>query len=108
MHQILTVVNKIKIRLLIKEGLGWYGRANFVGKLFDSVPLIPLLEMFQRFSSDWVAWFKVVMSFVFALCSLIVFMVYYVTTYSEPFQTSKMDIFVKIVAFNEITSLLRC
>ena len=37
MHQILTVVNKLKIRLLIKEDLGWYGRANFVGKLFDSV-----------------------------------------------------------------------
>ena len=37
MHQILTVVNKLKIRLLIKEDLGWYGRAKFVGKLFDSV-----------------------------------------------------------------------
>ena len=76
MHQILTVVNKIKIRLLIKEDLEWYGRANFVGKLFDSVHLIPLLEMFQRFSSDLVACFKVVMWFVFALCGLIVFMVY--------------------------------
>ena len=75
-HQILTVVNKLKIRLLIKEDLGWYGRANFVGKLFDSVHLIPLLEMFQRFSSDLVAGFKVVMWFVFALCGLIVFMVY--------------------------------
>ena len=37
MHQILTVVNKLKIRLLIKEDLGWYGRANSVRKLFDSV-----------------------------------------------------------------------
>ena len=81
MHQILTVVNKLKIRLLIKADLGWHGRANFVGKLFDSVYL-------------W---------FVFALCGLIVFMVY-----SEPFQTSKMDIFLKIVTSNEITSLLRC
>ena len=37
MYQLLTVANKLKIRLLIKEDLGWYGRANFVGKLFDSV-----------------------------------------------------------------------
>ena len=37
MHQILIVINNLKIRLLIKEDLGWYGRANFVGKLFDSV-----------------------------------------------------------------------
>ena len=36
-HQIPTVVNALKIRLLIKEDLRWYGRANFVGKLFDSV-----------------------------------------------------------------------
>ena len=41
-HQILTIVNKLKIRLLIKEDLGWYRRGNVVGKLFDSVHLIPL------------------------------------------------------------------
>ena len=76
MHQILTVLNKLKIRLSIKEDLGWYGRANFVGKFFDSVHLISLWEMFQRFSSDWVACFKVAMWVVFALCGLIVFMVY--------------------------------
>ena len=35
-HQIL------KIRLLLKEDLGWYGRANFVGKLFDSIHVILL------------------------------------------------------------------
>ena len=49
--------------------------------------------MFQIFSSDWVACFKVVMLFVFALCGLIVFMVYLATTYSERFQTSKMGYF---------------
>ena len=42
MHQIPTVVNKLKIRSLIKEDLGWYGRANFVGKLFDFIHVIPL------------------------------------------------------------------
>ena len=41
-HQILTIGNKLKIRLLIKEGLGWYRRANFLSKLFNSVHLIPL------------------------------------------------------------------
>ena len=42
MHQILIVINKLKIKLLINEDLGWYGRANFAGKLFYSVHLIPL------------------------------------------------------------------
>ena len=46
MHQIPKAVNKLKIRLLIKEDLGCYGRANFVGKLFDSIHVIPLYEMF--------------------------------------------------------------
>ena len=32
----------MKIRLLIKEDFGWYGRGNFVNKSFDSVHLIPL------------------------------------------------------------------
>ena len=38
----LIVANELKIRLLIKDNLGWYGRGNFVGKLFDFVHLIPL------------------------------------------------------------------
>ena len=37
MHQTLIIVNKLTIRLLIKEDLGWYGRANIAGKLFDYV-----------------------------------------------------------------------
>ena len=41
MYQTLIIVNK-DYRLLIKEDVGWYGRANFVGKSFDSVHLIPL------------------------------------------------------------------
>ena len=55
----------------------------------------------------YVACFKVAMWFVFALCGLMVFMVYDATTYSEPFQISKMEFFVKIITSNEITSLLR-
>ena len=43
---------------------------------------------------------------VFTLCGLIVFMVYWAATHSEPFQTSKIEFFVKIVTSNEITSLL--
>ena len=42
MHQIPTVVNKLKIRLLIKEDLGWHGRGDFVGKLFECIHVIPL------------------------------------------------------------------
>ena len=38
--------------MLIKEDLGWYGRADFVGMLFDSAHLIPLLGLLQRFSID--------------------------------------------------------
>ena len=47
------------------------------------------------------------MWFVFALNDLIVFMVYWAVTYSEPFQTSKMEFFVKIVTFKETNPLLR-
>ena len=39
----------------------------------------------------YVACFKVAMWFVFVLCDLIVCIVYYATTYSEPFHTSKME-----------------
>ena len=34
-HQILLIVNEDK--LIIKEDVGWYGRAKFAGKFFDSV-----------------------------------------------------------------------
>ena len=38
LHQILLIVNKDKVsRLVIKENVGWYGRAKFAGKLFYSV-----------------------------------------------------------------------
>ena len=47
------------------------------------------------------------MWFVFALHDLIAFMVYWAVTYSEPFQTSKMEFFVKIVTSKETNPLLR-
>ena len=50
---------------------------------------------------------KVSMLCVFALCGLIVFMVHWAIAYSEPCQTSKMEIFAKIVTSKELTSLLR-
>ena len=37
---ILIIVNKDKI--VNQRRSGWYGRADFVGKLFDSVHVIPL------------------------------------------------------------------
>ena len=42
----------MKIRLLIKEDLEWYGRANFAGKFFEFVHLMPLQGLFQSFSGD--------------------------------------------------------
>ena len=47
------------------------------------------------------------MWFVFTLHGLIVFMVYWTITYSEPFQTSKIEFFVKIVTSKETNPLLR-
>ena len=47
------------------------------------------------------------MWFVFALHDLIVFIVYWAIKYSEPFQTSKMELFVKIFTSKETTYLLR-
>ena len=92
--------------MLIKEDLGWYGRANFVGELLDSV-VKGCFKDFPVTEYTYVACFKVSLWFVFALYGLIIFMAYGATTYSELFQTSKMEFFVKIVTSNEITSLLR-
>ena len=47
------------------------------------------------------------MWFVFALHDLIVFMVYWAITYSEPFQTSKMEFFVKKFTSKETNPLLK-
>ena len=47
------------------------------------------------------------MWFAIAIHDLIVFMVYWAITYSEPFQTSKMEFFEEIVTFKETTPLLR-
>ena len=55
----------------------------------------------------YVACFEVAMWFAFAWCGLIVFMIYWATGYSEPFQESKMEFSVKIVTSDEITSLLK-
>ena len=74
--------------MVIREDVGdvgWYGTTNFAGKLFDSVK-----ELFQSFSVDeytYVPWLKVAMPCVFALCGLIVFMVYWVIAYLLSCQT---------------------
>ena len=46
---------------------------------------------------NYVACLEVAMWLVFALYGLIVFMVYWTEAYSEAFQTSKMELFAKIV-----------
>ena len=48
MHQRLIIVNK---EYIVNERR-WYGRASFGGNSFDSVHLIPLQGLFQRFSGD--------------------------------------------------------
>ena len=93
--------------MLIKEDVGWYGRANFGAKLNDSVHLIPLIRSFDSLQYIYVACLKLGMWFVFALCGLIVFIIYWVIAHSEPFQTSTMELFGKIVTSKEVTSLLR-
>ena len=50
---------------------------------------------------------KVVILCVFAICDLIVFMVHCTIAYSKPCQTSKMELFAKIVSSKEIASLPR-
>ena len=65
--------------------------------------LIPFIRLcckgcfkdFPVINYTYVACFKVAMWFVFPLRSLIVFMVYWAATHSEPFQTSKMVFFCK-------------
>ena len=99
MHQILLI---IKIRLVIKEDVGWYGRANFAVRyliLFKSC-----FKGFPVIKYTYVPCLKAVMLPVFDLYDLIVFMVHWAKAYSEPCQTSKMELFAKIVTSKEVTS----
>ena len=56
----------------------------------------------------YVPFLKVAIWFVFALCGLIVFMVYWAIVYSEPYQTAKMELFAKIATPKAVKPLLRC
>ena len=72
--------------------------------------LIPFKSYFKSFpviKYTNVPCLKVAILCVFALCDLIVFMVHWAITYSEPCHTSKMELFAKIVTSKEVTSLLR-
>ena len=62
---------------------------------------------FPMIKCTYVLCLKVSMLCVFALCGLIAFIVHCVIAYSELCQTSKMEIFAKIVTTKEVTSLLR-
>ena len=55
----------------------------------------------------YVPCFKVALLCLFALCGLIVFMVYQPIAYSEPCQTYKMELLAKMVTSKELTSLIR-
>ena len=65
--------------------------------------LIPFKSCFKGFpviKYTYVPYLKVALLCLFALCGLIVFMVHWTTAYSEPCQTSKMELFAKIVTSN--------
>ena len=83
-----TTISKKEVRLSIKEDGGRYGRANFAGKPFDSVHLIPVIKY------SYVAYLKVIMRLIFAFAyGLLVYMIYWTVAYSESCQTSKMELF---------------
>ena len=62
----------------------------------------------NRLNYIYVPFLKVAIWFVFALCGLIVFMVYWAIVYSEPYQTAKMELFAKIATSKAVKPLLRC
>ena len=62
----------------------------------------------NRLNYIYVPFLKVAIWFTFALCGLIVFMVYWAIVYLEPYQTAKMELFAKIVISKVVKSLLRC
>ena len=72
--------------------------------------LIPFKSCFKGFpvlKYTYVPRLKVGILRVFSLCLLIVFMIHRVITYSKPPQTSKMELFAKLVTFKEVTSWFR-
>ena len=92
MCQIIVKVNKDKD---VNEGRCRNGRGNYAGKLFDFFVRV-VLKTFQWLNTFYVACLKVVMCFDFALCGFIVFMVYWAIAYSELFQTTKVNLSLKI------------
>ena len=72
--------------------------------------LIPFKSCFKGFPMikyTYVPCLKAAMLCVFPLCGWIVFIGQWTIAYSGPCQTSKMELFAKIVACKEVTSLLR-
>ena len=72
-----------------------------------SISVKSCFKGFSVIKDTYVPCLKVAMLCVFALCDLIIFMVHWAIAYSEPCQTSWMELFAKIVTSKAITSLLR-
>ena len=83
--------------MVIKEDVGLHGRAKFAGKLFDS-----LESCFKDFPVIKYTYVPCLFVCLCLIC-LIVFMVHWGIAYSEPCQTSKMELFAKIVTSKVIT-----
>ena len=95
----------MKIRLVIKEDVG-----RIEERTLQVNYLIPFKSCYKGFpviKYTYVPCLKVTMLCVFAFCYLIVLKFFWAITYSEPCQTSKMELFAKIVISKEVTSLLR-
>ena len=94
----------MKIRLVIKEDVG-----RIEERTLQVNYLIPFKSCYKGFpviKYTYVPCLKVTMLCVFAFCYLIVLKFFWAITYSEPCQTSKMELFAKIVISKEYQRLL--
>ena len=91
--------------MVIKEDVG--GIEELTLQVSYLIPFKSYCKGFPVIKYTYVPCLKAAMLCVFAFSSLTVFMVHCAITYSEPYQTSKMELFVKIVTFKEVASLYR-
>ena len=91
--------------MLIKEDVG--GVEELTLKVSYLIPFKSCYKGFPVIMYTYVPCLKFAMLCVFAFCGLIVFMAQWAIAYSDFCQTSKMELFVKIVTSKEVTFLLR-
>ena len=80
------------MRLISREDLGQVGKVSFVGKSFDSFVRL-FSKFFQCFKYAYVVHILVFPYLIWFVC----FIIHRAEAYSELCQTSKMELFVKMV-----------